>query len=41
MSSLKLLKQLEYILAVRPLIYFQSDYTRCCINTIVLLMMST
>jgi len=25
----------------RPLIYFQSDYTRFCINTIVLLGMST
>jgi len=24
-----------------PRIYFQSDYTRCCINTIVLLRMST
>jgi len=51
-SGLKLLKYLEYIVAAatmysryfshfRPLTYFQSDYTRCCINTIVLLKMST
>jgi hypothetical protein len=31
----------SYFSNFRPLIYFQSDYTRSCINTIVLLRMST
>ena len=31
----------SYFSNFRPLTYFQSDYTGCCINTIVLLRMST